>query len=53
MRRTLPFALSLLLAAGACGTAEVVVTLEIDLPNPDGEGTITQVLADVEVQLVP
>lgn len=53
MRRTLPFALSLLIAAGACGSAEVVVTMEIDLANPDGEGSVTQVLADVEVQLIP
>ena len=53
MRRTLPFALGLLVAAGACGTAEVVVTMEIDVANPDGEGPITQVLADVRVQLIP
>lgn len=53
MRRTLPFALSLLLAAGACGSAEVVVTMEIDVPNPDGDGTIVQTLSDIEVQLIP
>ncbi len=53
MRRTLPFALSLLLAAGACGPAEVVVTMEIDVPNPEGEGTIVQPLSDIEVQLIP
>jgi hypothetical protein len=53
MRRTLPFALSLLLAAAACGPAEVVVTMEIDVPNPEGDGTIVQPLPDVEVQLIP
>jgi hypothetical protein len=53
MRRTLPFALSLLLAAGACGDAEVVVTMEIDVPNPDGEGMVTRPLSDIEVQLLP
>lgn len=53
MRRTLPFALSLLLAAGACGPAEVVVTMEIDVPNPEGEGMVTRPLSDIEVQLIP
>ena len=53
MRRTLPFALCLLLAAAACGPAEVVVTVEIDAPNPDGEGTVTRALSDIEVQLIP
>lgn len=53
MRRTLPFALGLLLAATACGPAEVVVTMEIDVPNPDGEGTMQLALSDIEVQLIP
>lgn len=53
MRRTLPFALSLMLAAAACGPAEVVVTMEIDLPNPDGEGMMNVALSDIEVQLIP
>jgi hypothetical protein len=53
MRRTLPFALGLILAAGACGPAEVVVTMEIDVPNPDGEGMVTRPLSDIEVQLIP
>lgn len=53
MRRTLPFALGLLMAAAACGPAEVVVTMEIDVPNPDGEGTVTRQLEDIEVQLIP
>jgi len=53
MRRTLPFALSLLVAAAACGPAEVVVTMEVDMPNPDGDGTVVQPLSDIEVQLIP
>ena len=52
-RRTLPFAMSLLLAAAACGPAEVVVTMEIDIANPDGDGTVTRALSDIEVQLLP
>lgn len=53
MRRSLPFALSLFLATAACGPAEVVVSIEVEMPNPDGEGTITQTLSDIEVQLIP
>lgn len=53
MRRILPLTLGLILTAGGCGPAEVVVTIEIDLPNPDGEGTITRALSDIEVQLIP
>ena len=51
-RRTLLFAMGLTLAA-ACGPAEVVVTMEIDLENPDGGGTVTRPLSDIEVQLLP
>lgn len=53
MRRTLPFALGLILAAAACGPAEVVVTMEIDVANPDGVGTIDRALPDIEVQVIP
>jgi len=52
-RRFLPFAVSLLLAVAACGPAEVVVTIEIDIDNPEGEGMISRALSDVEVQLIP
>jgi len=45
--------LSLLVAASACGPAEVVVTMEIDVANPDGEGMVTRPLSDIEVQLLP
>ncbi len=53
MRRSLPFALGLVVAAAACGPAEVVVSIEVDMPNPEGEGTIVQPLSDIEVQLIP
>ena len=52
-RRTFPFAMTLLLAATACGPAQVVVTAEVDVDNPEGEGTITRALGDLEVQLIP
>lgn len=45
--------MSLVLAAAACGPSELVVTVEIDAPNPDGEGTVTRALSDLEVQLLP
>lgn len=53
MRRTFPFVFALLLGAAACGPAEVVVTVEIEVPNPEGEGTVVRPLSDVEVQLIP
>jgi len=53
MRRTLPLALALLLGVGACSPAEVVVSIEVELDNPDGEGTLQRVLSDIEVQLLP
>ena len=52
-RRFLPFAMTLLVAAGACGPAELVVTMEIDMDNPDGEGMVVRALGDLEVQLLP
>ena len=54
MRRSaLPLAMSLLLAAAACGPAQVVVTIEIEVDNPDAGGNITRALSEVEVRLVP
>jgi hypothetical protein len=54
MKRTLPFAMALLLATGACGPAELVVSMEVDMPDAQAEGgTVTQQLADLEVQLIP
>jgi hypothetical protein len=45
--------MALLLAAGACSPAEVVVTAEIEVPNPDGSGTQQLAISDLEVQLLP
>ena len=53
MRRTLPYALSVLLAAGACGPTQVIVTVEIDVADPDGDGMVPLALSDLEVQLIP
>ena len=50
-RRTLPFAMGLLLAVAACGPGEVVVTMEIE--NPSAESASTMPLSDIEVQLLP
>ena len=52
MRSTLPYAMALLLAGGACSPAEVVVTVEIEVPTAEG-GTQQLALSDVEVQLLP
>jgi len=51
--RFLLFSLSLLIAASACGPAEIVVTMEIDVANPDGEGMVTRPLSDIEIQILP
>lgn len=52
-RRALPITLGVFLAAASCGPAEVVVSMEIELESPDGEGTVTRPLPNVEVQLLP
>jgi len=52
-RRDLPIAMGLFLATASCGPAEVVVSLEIEVENPDGEGTVRRPLPNVEVQLLP
>jgi hypothetical protein len=54
MRRTrVPFVMALLLAAGACGPAQVVVTMQLSVNNPEGGGTTMQPLPDIEVELLP
>lgn len=53
MRRNLPFVMALLLTAAACGPAEVVVTMEVEIDNPDGEGMVTRPMSDIVVQLLP
>jgi hypothetical protein len=54
MRKTLPYVLALLLGAGACGPAQVIVQMEIEVDDPSGGGgTVTQPLSDIEVRLLP
>lgn len=52
-RRFVPIALGVLLAATACGPAEVVVTVEIEMEDPAGRGTVVRPLENLEVQLLP
>lgn len=52
-KSTFTFAMAALLAVGACASPEVVVTVEIDVPDTDGEGMVTRPLGDVEVRLLP
>ncbi len=52
-RRYLPLAMALLLAAAACGPAQVVVTAEVAMNNPEGEGMVTNPVPDMEVHLLP
>ncbi|NIP59405.1 MAG: hypothetical protein GWM92_13845 [Gemmatimonadetes bacterium] len=37
----------------ACGPGQVVVTAEIEMPDPQGEGAVTRALSGMEVQLLP
>lgn len=39
--------------SAACGQGQVVVTAEIEVPNPEGEGMVVRPIADTEVQLLP
>jgi hypothetical protein len=52
-KSSLSLALATILAVGACASPEVVVTVEIDVANPDGEGTVTRALENIEVRLTP
>jgi hypothetical protein len=45
--------LALLLGAAACGPTDVVVTMEIEVDDPAGAGTVTQPLSDIEVRVLP
>ncbi|MEQ1855622.1 MAG: hypothetical protein ABL963_04075 [Longimicrobiales bacterium] len=54
MRTLLARALSLVvMSATACGPAEVVVTMEIEVPDPAGGNPIPRALSQVEVRLLP
>lgn len=52
-RRNLPFVMAALLAVAACGPAQVVVTMEVEMDNPDGEGMVTRPITGAEIQLLP
>jgi hypothetical protein len=41
------------LGAGACGPAQVIVMVEIEVDDPSGTGTVTQPLPEIEIRLVP
>jgi hypothetical protein len=41
------------MAAAACGGGSVVVTAEIEMPNPEGEGMVVRPIADAEVEVIP
>jgi len=52
-KSTLSFAVAAILALGACASPEVVVTVEIDVASPDGEGTVIRALDNLQVRLLP
>ncbi|MGW8265306.1 MAG: hypothetical protein ACWGSQ_02995 [Longimicrobiales bacterium] len=37
----------------ACGQGQVVVSAEVEVPNPEGEGMVVRPIADTEIQLLP
>lgn len=39
--------------ATACGQGQVVITAEIEVPNPDGEGMVVRPISDAVVELIP
>lgn len=41
------------LVLAACGPGQAVVTAEIQSPDPEGDGTVTRALSDLEIQLLP
>ena len=54
MRRSrFAFALLGAMFAAACSQSQVIVTAEIEVSNPDGEGMVVRPLADTPVQLIP
>jgi hypothetical protein len=52
-KSTLSFAMAAIIAVGACASPEVVVTVEIDVASPDGDGTVTVALDNLVVRLTP
>jgi hypothetical protein len=53
MRSVLTLAVPLLLASAACGPVSVVVSIEIEVDDPAGGGTIQRALPAIEVRLLP
>ncbi len=53
MRSRFAFVMLGALALAACGQGQVVVTAEMEVPNPDGEGMVLRPIADTELQLIP
>lgn len=54
MRRSwLALVLSGPLLVAACGPGQVAVVAEIEIPDPEGEGTVIRPLAGKEVQILP
>jgi hypothetical protein len=53
MRKSLPVAMALLLAAAACGPAKVVVTMQIASENPESGTATTTPGKDIEVRMLP
>jgi hypothetical protein len=41
------------LFTAACGPGQVAVTVEIEIPDPDSEGTIIAPLSDLELEITP
>jgi hypothetical protein len=37
----------------ACGQGQIVVTMEVEVSNPEGEGMVVRPIPDAEVQLIP
>lgn len=52
-RESLLSAALVAIAVSACGPAELVVTVEREVDDPETEGTVVRPLADVEVSLLP
>jgi hypothetical protein len=54
MRRSwLALVLCVPLLAAACGPGQVAIVAEIEVPDPEGEGTVIRPLASQEIQLLP
>jgi hypothetical protein len=41
------------LLTAACGQGQIVISAEVEVPNPEGEGMVVRPIADMEVQVLP